>query len=205
MRNRKDIKEAVKREGIAAVNSDEEINGILDEFQQERFIKQMRDIADSYMHSWRRMFFWLSILILYINVLALVGMVPFIRNTLSQWIPRSVTIQFLVSPIWLGSSFSGSFIAFILQTLSILVIFIVLSRRIEFVSRRLKLIGLIALSCWLAISFTYLDNWWWGRQIVLVVSLPLFCVAADTYAGARELAVQGVEKLASLKYSHKKV
>jgi hypothetical protein len=205
MRNRKDIKEAVKREGIAAVNSDEEINGILDENQQERFIIQMRDIADSYMHSWKRMFFWLSILILYINFLALVGMVPSIRNTLSQWTPRSVTIQFLVSPVWLGSLFSGSLIAVILQMLSILVIFFVVSRPIELVARRLKLIGIIALLGWLAISYTYVDNWWWGRQIVLVVSLPLFCVAADTYAGARELAVQGVEKLASLKYTHKKV
>lgn len=205
MRQRKELKEAVKREGIAAVNSDEEINGILDEVQQERFIKQMKDIADSYMHSWRRMFTWLSILILYINVLALVGMIPVMRNVFSDFVPRSVTVQFLISPLWLGSSFSSALFPVILQTLSILFNLFVLSRPIEVVARRLKLITIIALSAWLGMSYIYLDNWLWGRHIVLVVSLPLFCVAAHTYADARELAVQGVEKLTSLKYSHKKV
>lgn len=205
MRQRKDLKAAVKRDGINAVNSDEEISGILDEAQQEKFIQSMQAIASDYMHSWKRLFSWLSILIIYINVLALLGMVPHTRQIISLWVPRSVTLQFLISPVWLGSGWFGRTLPLVGQIISTLMIFHVISMCIRGPttgsSRFIRTTGVVSAIAWMAISYRLL----WGKHSVIMLSLPLLCLAADTYVGARDLACRGIEKLSSLKYSHKKV
>ena len=206
MRQRKDLKAAVKKHGLEAVNSDEELNSVLDETQQERFIQQMQEIANSYMQSWKRMFSWLSLLIMYINILALLGMVPTTRSLVSTWTPRSVTVQFLISPVFLGSGFFGTFVPCAVHASTCILTFLVVIVALRGGSLKLvRLVGLVAFVTWIATSYMYLEHWMWGKHTVLVISLPLLCVAADTYLGARELATQGVAKLAALKYSHKKV
>jgi hypothetical protein len=204
------IKAAVKKHGIEAVNSDEELNGILDEAQQERFIRAMHAMASDYIHTWRQMFSWLSILVCYINILAFCGSFPFLRSFFTSWVPKSVTVGALVSPIWLLSGFFGSTIPLIIHASSLLTIFhimtIVARHQTPGLSRRIRGIGLTSLVVWGIISNVYIEkNWYWGKHIVVCLSLPLMCIAADTFVSARDLAIQGIDKLSALKYSHKKV
>ena len=192
----------------STVNSDEEVNGILDEVQQEKFISAMNQMASDYMQSWKRLFSWLSLVVIYINILALVGFIPLTRSFVAGYTPRSFTVQSLLSPVWVGAEFFGHPWPFCLQFFSVILIFIVAQRSLS--STRggqtlVRLLGILALGVWLFASFKYTENWIWGRHTVLVVSLPLLCLAADTYLGARDLAVQGIEKLTTLKYSHRKV
>lgn len=209
MRQRKDIKQAVKSKGVEAVNSDEELNGILDQAQQEKFIQSMHAIAEDYMRSWGKLFSWLSVLIIYINVLALLGMIPVTRQFFTFWVPRSVTVQFLLSPVWLGSAWFGHYLPLCLQLVSTSLVFHLFFRSLRGplggLPRLIRFTGLVSFLLWTVTSYCTLETWIWGKHTVIVVSLPLLCIAADTYVGAKDLAFKGIEKLNSLKYSHKKV
>jgi hypothetical protein len=205
MRARKNLKEAVKRDGIDAVNSDEEQRGILDEVQQDKFINAMNDMASDYIRSWKRMFAWLCIIIIYINILALTGFLSPARSVFSAWVPRSFTVQSLLSPIWAGEGFFKHAWPFYLQLLSLVAILHIARASFSGSPTPLRVMGVLSLVAWLGTSYLYIDNWLWGRHTVLVASLPLLCIGAETFVSARDLAVQGIGKLSALRYSHKKV
>ena len=211
----KDLTSAVNKRGADAVNSDEEPNAVLDEAQQQKFIEQMELIATQYVQNWRTMFAWLSLLVLYIHVFALLGLVPFTRNIIASWTPRSVTVQFLISPVNLLSAFfSSGALPLLLELITIACIAFIYSRSMQRVpspdalhrfKRINRLIGLALAVLWPFMASKYIENWTWSKYIVIPLSACLLSLAADTFVSGQELTVKGLEKLVAFKYSHKKV
>jgi hypothetical protein len=202
------------KRGIEPVNSDEEHNMVLDETQQEKFISEMNLIATQYIATWRKMFAWTSLLILYVNAFSLLGLVPLSRHALAILTPKSVTLNLFLSPIYAGSFFFTSPLAPIFVQLASLFSLMwsvkqcmrkSASSYASF-SRLNRLLGLGAFSAWTFLAYLYnIPNPFWGRHLVLSLSVPLQALAAETYRSACETAREGVDKLEKFKYSHKKV
>lgn len=209
----KELTEAVKTKGIEPINSDEEQNMVLDETQQEKFISEIQIIASQYISTWRKLFAWISLLILYVHSLSLLGLVPFTRSLVSLASPRSVTLQFLLSPTFAGASFFGDpLVPIFVQLGSIFIVMLTVRECMQRASlsypsftRVNRILGFTAFCAWTILAYMHAQNPIWGRHLVLSVSCPLLSLAAETFRGAQELAKEGVDKLQTLKYVHKKV
>ena len=207
------LTQAVMKRGLEPVNSDEEHNMVLDETQQEKFISEMNLIATQYIATWRKMFAWTSLLILYVHALSLLGLVPLTRGFLTHLTPQSVTFQLLLSPAFAGSAFfSSPLFPIMLEVLSLSAMMWTIRECLKrptmsypAFSSVNKLVGFLAFLFWALLSYVQASNSVWGRHLVLTLSIPLHCLAAETFRGAREMAKEGVDKLDKLKYSHKKV
>ena len=207
-----DLKQAVEKEGVDAINSDEEANGVLDELQQEQFIQQMELLVTEYIGRWRAMFAWLSLLVVYIEILNLVGLMPVFRPLTASFEFRSVILNFAISPLFLSQTFFHIWpLALGVSLMDICAILWVVSacmRRRQMMglprfSQICRTLGLGSLLMHLLL--TYAGNApLFGRHFVLTVTCPLLCLTAETLVGSGEAAVEGLDKLSKFKYSHKK-
>jgi hypothetical protein len=201
----KALTEAIKKNGVDVINSDEEQNNILDENQQERFISQMTLIAQDYVATWKRLLFYVYVIVIYIHTLSLIGLLS--PAYLVSWTPSSMTVQLFISPLWLGlSSFSPSCILPVSLVEIATLVSVYHMHRNDYSQKTIRVSGVSGLLVWIALcSFARTGSLFWGRHLVLLVSQPLLCVAADTYVSSKTLAHEGIDKLTKFKYSYKKV
>ena len=208
------LTEAVRANGLEPVNSDEEQNMVLDEAQQEKFVSEMNLVVSQYVATWRKMFAWTSLLILYVNAFSLLGLVPLTRQFLAFLTPKSVTLNLFMSPSYAGSFFFANPLEPIfVQIASLFSLMWTVKQCLRrnasayaSFSRVNMLLACIAFSAWTFLAYSYnAPNPFWGRHLVLSLSVPLQAIAAETYEAACETAREGVDKLEKFKYSHKKV
>lgn len=209
----KDLTDGVRKSGVDEVNSDEEQNKILDEVQQEKFIEQMTIVATEYVASWKRMLAYTTVVVLYIYSLALVGLLPVTRNIISKFTPNSITVQFLLAPVYVGSCFFNTWLLpALLNIFSLLCVLWTASQCmsptliIQSLRKSIRISAGVSLVTWSWLAHSAgVSSVIWGRHLVLAVAHPLFCFAADTFVSSRELAIEGISKLSQFTYSHRKV
>jgi len=218
-----ELRNDIKRRGVDAVNSDEE-KEFLDEAQQERFVSQMTIIVDEYIARWRSLFAWLSVIVLYVHLGCLIGLLP-----LTRWITTygplgsgstSIIVKIFTAPLTLGTSFyslgymSALFGLFTL-TCDGWIVKSCLSlgagnnrRSIDtFHYRKVywTMSFVITIGWLLLAASTTMTSLLWGKHTVIIVSTPLLGYAGEIFLSSRSLAVAGLEKLDSYKYSYKKL
>ena len=176
---------AVQKTGVDAINSDEEVNGVLDETQQEAFITQMNLLVGQYISRWKSFFSWTSLLIIYIRILDLIGIM--IGNINIEF--KSLFLNLAISPLFLSSSFSFVFISIF----DLFAIYFIITNRMIYS----RMYAFASLCIHLYLGGT-------GRHLVVAITVPLLCVASETFSSAQSDAKEGLNKLVKFKYPHKK-
>ena len=173
----------------------------------------MEIIAHDYVLTWNKMLTYITYLVVYIYTMSLIGMLPITDIVYTNWTPNSITIQFLLAPLWLGQTLGSlSYLVILVELATLFSIYWIYQEYVSNLSSKLhaqrdiRISGISSFIVWVLLSlFSGVHNMFWGRHLILIVAQPLLCIAADTYVSSSKLAQEGLEKLNRFKYSHRKV
>lgn len=204
-----ELRANIESRGVDAVNSDEDQDGMLDEQQQEEFIKQMTTLVNDYVRRWRSLFAWLSLMITVIHAMAFIGIFPLTATLVTLWEPRSIILQLLMTPFGLCVGFGPThLLASALAAGTVAAdwgIFVTCTRERHPHLRVIRGVALLVCVVWIALAYmTPNMHPVWGRHTVVLIATPLLAVAGEMFISSRTLATAGLNKLAQFKYSYRK-
>lgn len=202
----KALTQSVSEQGVDAVNSDEEQNGLLDESQQELFISQMTLLVGQYVGRWKAMFAWTVLFVSYITLLDMFGMFPPTRWLVTAIEFKSLVLTVAIFPVLISVELFHVWpLLMIVSVAELAATF----RMWQMVTRpdsqkyAIAYFAVLSLIVRSGLIYMYAAHWG-GRHIVSLFAFPLLCVSAYTLISSQSAANEGLRKLDKFKYHFKK-